>query len=70
MMDNTTQLLYSQLCLRMCNQGTPRLGFKDVAKKNMKGRDIDLDRCQVSASDRSNYDEPYSPKSIILSSNG
>ena len=70
MMDNPTQLLHSQLCLRMRNQGTPRLRFKDAAKKNMKGRDIDLDRCQVSANDGSNYDEPYSLKFISLSSTG
>ena len=69
-MDNPTQLLYSQLCLRMRNQGTPRLRFKDVAKRNMKRRNIDLDRCQVSANERSNSDEPYSLKSIILSSIG
>ena len=67
-MDNPTQLLYYQLCLRMRNQGTPRLRFKDVAKRNMKRRNIDLDRCQVSANDRSDSDEPYSLKSIILSS--
>ena len=54
----------------MRNQGTPRLRFKDVAKKNVKGRDIDLDRCQVSANERSNYDEPYSLKFISLSSIG
>ena len=52
------QVLHSQLCLRMRNQGTPRLRFKDVAKRNVNRRDIDLNRCQVSANDRSNYDEP------------
>ena len=37
-MDNNRlpkQLLYSQFCLGMRNQGRPRLRFKDVAKRNM-----------------------------------
>ena len=37
------QPLYFQLCLGMRNQGRPRLRLKDVAKRNMKWRDIDLD---------------------------
>ena len=54
-MDNNRlpkQLLYSQFCLGMRNQGRPRLRFKDVAKRNMKWRDIVLNRWQESANCR------------------
>ena len=34
---------YFQLCLGMRNQGRPRLRFKDVVKRSMKWRNIDLD---------------------------
>jgi len=37
-------LLYSQLCEGKRNHGRPRLRFKDVAKRNMKWREIDTER--------------------------
>ena len=41
------QLLYSQLRDRERNQGRPRLRFKDVAKRNMKWRDISTSSWQT-----------------------
>ena len=38
------QLLNYQLCLGMRNKGGPTLRFKDVAKRSMKWRDIELNR--------------------------
>ncbi|XP_068739254.1 uncharacterized protein [Montipora capricornis] len=35
------QLLYSQLCEGKCNQGRPRLRFKDTVKRNLEKLDID-----------------------------
>ena len=46
------QLLYSQLCEGKRNQGRPRLRFKDVVKRNMKHREIDLKSWQTTASNR------------------
>ena len=37
------QLLYSQLCNGKRNQGRPRLRFKDIVKRNIKCRDINVD---------------------------
>ena len=46
------QLLYSQLSSGARNQCFPRLRFKDVAKRNLKRRDISLDTWQAGARDR------------------
>lgn len=46
------QLLYSQLCDGKRSLGRPRLRFKDVAKRNMKWRDMDIDRWQATAANR------------------
>jgi len=46
------QLLYSQLCLGVRNQGRPRLRFKDVVKRNLKWRDIKPDSWKSIAGDR------------------
>lgn len=47
------QLLYSQLCEGKRNIGRPRLRFKDVAKRNMKWRNINPNQWQQMASNRS-----------------
>ena len=68
-MDNPTQLLHSQLCLRMRNQGTLRQRFKDVAKRNMKSTERHRSQPLVeSANERSDYDKPYSLKSVLVAS--
>ena len=54
------QPLYFQLCLGMRNQGRPRSRFKDVAKRNMKWRDIDLDGRR-----RPTTDLPHLPGGLI-----
>ena len=46
------QQLYSQLCEGKRNQGRPRLRFKDVIKRNMKYRKIDIETWQITANDR------------------
>ena len=46
------QLLYSQLKEGKRNQGRPRLRFKDVAKRNMKWREINLNSWQTMAENR------------------
>ena len=46
------QLLYSQLCSGKRNQGRPRLRYKDVAKRNMKWRDIPTNSWQTMAANR------------------
>ena len=46
------QLLYSQLKEGKRNQGRPRLRFKDVAKRNMKWREINLNSWQTTAKNR------------------
>ena len=56
--------------MEMIKKGNCFTDWEDVAKSNMKRRDINLDRWQVSVNERSNYGEPYSLKSISLSSNG
>ena len=45
------QLLYSQLCEEYRNQRRPILRFKDVAKRNMKYRKIDIETWQIAAND-------------------
>jgi len=49
------QLLYSQLCSGKRNQGRPRLRYKDVAKRNMKWREIDTKAWQTIANNRANW---------------
>jgi len=49
------QLLYSQLCSGSRNQGRPRLRYKDVAKRNIKRRGIDLDSWQSLAQARTSW---------------
>jgi len=49
------QLLYSQLSMGKRNQGRPRLRFKDVAKRNLKRRDINLGTWQTTAQTRSSW---------------
>ena len=46
------QLVYSQLKDGKRNQGRPRLRFKDVAKRNMKWRDINTSSWQTLARNR------------------
>ncbi len=46
------QLLYSQLAEGKRNERRPRRRFKDVAKRNMKHREIDLKSWQTMANDR------------------
>lgn len=43
------KLLYSQLCNDKRNQERPRLRFKDVAKRNMQWRNIDVRSWQTTA---------------------
>ena len=45
------QLLYSQLCEEKRNQRRPILRFKDVAKRNMKYRKVDVETWQIAAND-------------------
>jgi hypothetical protein len=49
------QLMYSQLKKGNRNQGRPRLRFKDVAKRNMKARQIDTRRWKPLAQDREEW---------------
>ena len=49
------QLLYSQLCDGKRNQGRPRLRFKDVAKRNMKWRNIEITNWKKTADNRSSW---------------
>ena len=46
------QLLYSQLCSGNRNQGRPRLRYKDVAKRNLKLREIPVNTWQSTADNR------------------
>ena len=56
------QLLYSQLCEGKRNQGRPRLRFKDVAKRNMKWREINPDLWQQTAKNRPEWRGAIKPK--------
>ena len=56
------RLLYSQLCEGKRNQGRPRLRFKDVAKRNMKWRKIDVESWQSTANNRAVWRAAIKPK--------
>ena len=56
------QLLYSQLCEGKRNHGRPRLRFKDVAKRNMKWREVDAERWQGIAKNRAVWRSSILPK--------
>ena len=56
------QLLYSQLMKGKRNHGRPRLRYKDVAKRNMKWREIDTDRWQQAADNRAVWRTSIKPK--------
>jgi len=56
------QLLYSQLCEGKRNNGRPKLRFKDVAKRNMKWREIDLNSWQRTADNRAAWRSAIKPK--------
>ena len=56
------QLLYSQLCEGKCNQGRPRLRFKDTVKRNLEKLDIDRSSWQQKAKDRAMWRNLIRPK--------
>ena len=56
------QLLYSQLCEGKINQGRPRLRFKDVVKRNMRHRQINLKSWQTMAGNRAAWRSVIKPK--------
>ena len=56
------QLLYSQLGKGKINQGRPRLRFKDVAKRNMRHRQINLKSWQTMAGNRAAWRSVIKPK--------
>ena len=56
------QLLYSQSCESKCNQGRPRLRFKDTVKRNLKKLEIDRRSWQRKAKDRVAWRNLIRPK--------
>ena len=68
------QLLYSQLCLRIRSQGRPRLKLKNDAKRNMKWRDIELNRwlemregeCQQQTYQEKTYQTVLNPRTVSV----
>ena len=56
------QLLYSQSCEGKCNQGRPRLRFKDTVKRNLKKLEIDRRSWQRKAKDRVAWRNLIRPK--------
>ena len=56
------QRMYSQLCDEKRNQGRPRLRFKDVVKRNMRHRQINLKSWQTMAGSRAAWSFVIKPK--------
>ena len=56
------QLLYYQLCEGKRNQGRPRLRFKDVVKRNMRYRQINLKSWQTMAGNRAAWRSVIKPE--------
>ena len=56
------QRMYSQLCDEKRNQGRPRLRFKDVVKRNMRHRQINLKSWQTMTGSRAAWSFVIKPK--------